>query len=152
MVTSPKSIMIFLLVLFLSAIGCCMVNFGQLLRGQPHSFDFNLRVFSIFDQTFIGSLVTRLAPKSNPSALQGMKGYWPIFKLFYSGIEIPLISPLIINNRAITNFIEKGNFFNIVFALQYTPIVNGKELASASQYRTSNRLKKLVLSANNKVN
>ena len=81
-----------------------------------------------------------------------MKGYWPIFKIFYSGIEIPLISPIIINNRAITNFIEKGNFFNIVFALQYTPIVNGKELASASQYRTSNRLKKLVLSANNKVN
>ena len=109
--------MIFLLVLFYLLFGCCMVSFGQLLRGQPHSFDFNLRVFSIFDQTFIRSLVTRLAPKSNPSALQGMKGYWPIFKIFYSGIEIPLISPIIINNRAITNFIEKGNFFNILFLL-----------------------------------
>ena len=40
------------------------------------------------------------------------KTYWFIFKTFYSGTKIPLIPPIIIDNKVITNFTEKANVFN----------------------------------------
>ena len=34
----------------------------------------------------------------------------------------PLISPLVINDHLITDFLEKANYFNLYFAKQCTPI------------------------------
>ena len=42
--------------------GCPIANCGPLLRKQPHSFDVNHYVLSMFDLKVTGSLITRLGP------------------------------------------------------------------------------------------
>ena len=51
-----------------------------------------------------------------------------------------MIPPIIIDNKVITNFREKANFFNNSFASQCTPIVNDSIIPSTIMYRTENRL------------
>ena len=68
------------------------------------------------------------------------KAYWSILKTFYSGTKIHLIPPIIIDNKFITNFIEKTNVFNNFFASQCMSIVNDSILSFTSMYRTENRL------------
>ena len=72
--------------------------------------------------------------------LTSSKIYWSILKTFYSGTKIPLIPPIIIDNRVITNFREKADFFNNFFASQCTPIVYDSILPSTNMYRTENKL------------
>ena len=59
---------------------------------------------------------------NNPAA--STKTNWTILKTFYSGKEIPLIPPLVINDQLITDFWEKANFFNLYFAKQCAPNEN----------------------------
>ena len=63
---------------------------------------------------------------NNPAA--SSKTYWTILKTFYSGKKIPLIPPLVINYQFITDFHEKGNYFNLYFARQCTPIENDNSI------------------------
>ena len=49
--------------------------------------------------------------------LTSSKACWSMLKTFYSGTKIPLIPPIIIDNKVITNFREKANVFNNFFAL-----------------------------------
>ena len=44
--------------------------------------------------------------------LTSSKACWSMLKTFYSGTKIPLIPPIIIDNKVITNFTEKANVFN----------------------------------------
>ena len=44
------------------------------------------------------------------------KSYWSILKTLYNGKKIPLIPPILISNKLISNFIEKANHFNAFFA------------------------------------
>ena len=81
----------------------------------------------------------QLSKKLN-DPLTTSKTYWSIFKTFYSGTKIPLIPPIIIDNKVIRNFREKANVFNIFFALQCMAIVNDSILPSTIIYRTENRL------------
>ena len=48
---------------------------------------------------------------NNPAT--SAKTYWTILKTFYSGKKRPLISPLVINDHLITDFLEKANYFNL---------------------------------------
>ena len=43
------------------------------------------------------------------------KMYWPIIKSCYNGRKIPIIPPLSVNGKIITNFKEKANLFNKCF-------------------------------------
>ena len=61
-------------------------------------------------------------PKTSP------KTYWAILKTFYNGKKIPLIPPLLINDKLESDFRKKPNHFNEVFVSKCTPLNNGSTL------------------------
>ena len=83
--------------------------------------------------------------KKRNDPLTSSKTYWSILKTFYGGTKIPLIPPIIINNKVIKNFREKTNVFNNFFAMQYMPNVNDSILPSTIMYRTEKGFQQLVL-------
>ena len=60
------------------------------------------------------------------------KAYWSTLKTLYNGNKIPLIPPILVNNKLISNFREKANYFNDFFASQCTPISNCCALPNSS--------------------
>ena len=56
------------------------------------------------------------------------KSYWSMLKTLFDGKKIPLIPPILTNNKLISNFKEKANDFNAFFASQYTPISDNSML------------------------
>ena len=60
------------------------------------------------------------------------KAYWSILKTLYNGNKIPLISPILVNNKLISNFKEKANHFNAFIASQCTPVSNDSALLSTT--------------------
>ena len=62
------------------------------------------------------------------------KSYWSILKTTHNGKEIPLIPPILINNKLISNFKEKANHFNAFFASQCTPVSNNSTLPLVTTY------------------
>ena len=56
------------------------------------------------------------------------KTYWSILKTFYNGKKIPVIPPLLINNKLVSNFKTKANHFNIFFASHCTPLDNNSKI------------------------
>ena len=56
------------------------------------------------------------------------KSYWSILKTLYNGKKIPLIPPILISNKLVSNFKEKANHFNAFFASQCTPVPNNSTL------------------------
>ena len=57
-----------------------------------------------------------------------LKSYWSILKILYNGKKIPLIHPILINNKLISNIKEKANHFNAFFTSQCTPVSNNSTL------------------------
>ena len=49
------------------------------------------------------------------------KTYWSILKSFYNNSKIPLIPPLLVNNKTVSDFTEKANLFNEYYSM-YTLI------------------------------
>ena len=41
------------------------------------------------------------------------KTYWSILKTFYDGRKIPIITPLVINDKLQTDFKKKAHHFNV---------------------------------------
>ena len=68
------------------------------------------------------------------------KTYWSILKFFYNDSKIPLIPPLLVNNKIVSDFTEKANLFNDFFATQCTPLSNNSVLPSAISFKTQSRL------------
>ena len=60
------------------------------------------------------------------------KAYWSILKTLYNGKKIPLIPPILLYNKLISNFNEKTNHFNAFFASQCTPVSNDSALPSTT--------------------
>ena len=60
------------------------------------------------------------------------KAYWSILKTPYNGKNIPLIPPILVYNKLISNFQEKANYFNEFFASQCTPISDDSVLPNTS--------------------
>ena len=71
------------------------------------------------------------------------KTYWSILKSFYKSTNVPLIPPLLVNNKTVSDFTEKANLFSDFFASQYTPISNNSVLPSRKSFKTDKRLYKL---------
>ena len=61
-------------------------------------------------------------PKTSP------KTCWAIVKTFYNGKKIPLIPPLLVNDKLECDFGLKANHFNEFFASNCTPLNNGSTL------------------------
>ena len=80
-------------------------------------------------------LSTKLA---NPST--SSKCYWSILKIFVNGKKIPIISPVLVNDKFVTNFLEKANLFNEFFSKQCQPLQNNSTLPKSNTYHTENRL------------
>ena len=59
------------------------------------------------------------------------KIYWSVLKSFYNDSKKPLIPPLLVNNKIVSDFTEKANLFNDFFATQCTPLSNNSVLPSA---------------------
>ena len=65
---------------------------------------------------------------SNPNT--STKTYWSILKSFYNDTKVPLILPLLVNNKIVSDFTKKANLFNNFFATQCTPLTNSSVLPS----------------------
>ena len=70
------------------------------------------QVVSHGKQEYYNNIALKL---SNPK--RGAKTYWSILKTFYNGKKIPVIPPLLVNNKLVSNFKTKANHFNIFFLL-----------------------------------
>ena len=68
-----------------------------------------------------------LAKRLNNPLLQA-KTYWSTLKTFYNNKKIPIIPPLLIDDKFVTDIQTKPNIFNKFFADQCTPLKNGSVL------------------------
>ena len=75
---------------------------------------------------------------SNPNT--SAKTYWSILKSFYNDTKFSLVPPLLVNNKIAYDFTKKANFFNDLFATQYTPLTNSSVLPSTIFFKTHSRL------------
>ena len=74
-------------------------------------------------EQYYDSLAKKLnKPKTSP------KTYWALMKTYYNGKKIPLIPPLLVNDKLECDFGKKANHFNEFFALKCTPLNNGSTL------------------------
>ena len=94
-----------------------------------------LELISVRKEEYYNNLSKKLNDP-NTSA----KTYWSILKSFYKGNRGLLIPPLLVNNKILSDFIEKANLFNDFFASQCTPISNSSILPSRHIFKTNKRL------------
>ena len=85
--------------------------------------------------------------KLNNPLLQA-KNYWSILKTFYNDKKIPLIPPLLVNNKFITDIKTKANIFNKFFAEQCTSLKNDSVLPINQMFLTQSRLGTLDFNEN----
>ena len=74
-----------------------------------------------------------------------VKAYWSIRKTFFNGRKIPVIPPLLINGKLVSNFKGKANRVNKFFSRQCTPFNNGSECPSQLIFVTNERLSSIAL-------
>ena len=77
-------------------------------------------------------LATKLV---NPST--SVKTYWSIFKTFANGRNVPVITPLLINNELISNSKIKANCFNSFFNQQCTAISTDSSISFSVNLATN---------------
>ena len=83
-----------------------------------------------------------LAKRLNNPLLQA-KAYWSILKTFYNDKKIPLIPPLLVDNKHVTDIKTKANIFNEYFAEQCTLLKNSSVLPINQTFLTQSRLTSL---------
>ena len=82
--------------------------------------------------------------KLNNPLLQA-KTYWSILKTFYNDKKVPLIPPLLIDNKFVTDIKTKANIFNKFFADQCTLLKNNSMLPTNQMFLTQARLQSFDL-------
>ena len=75
----------------------------------------------------------------NLTSLQA-KTYWSILKTFYNDKKIPIIPPLLIDDKFVTDIQTKANIFNKFFPDQCTPLKNGSVLPKNQIFLTQSRI------------
>ena len=88
------------------------------------------------------NLYYNLAEKLNNPLLQA-KTYWSVLKTFYKNKKIPLIPPLLIDDKFVTDIQAKSNIFNKFFADQCTPLKNNSMLPTNQLFMTQATLRSL---------
>ena len=74
-------------------------------------------------EKYIRQLSQKLSdPSTDP------KRYWKIINLFVNNKKTPMMPPLLVNDKVISNFFEKANLSNKCFASQCTPLENNSSL------------------------
>ena len=68
------------------------------------------------------------------------KTYWFVIKSCCKGRRIPIIPPLSVNGKIITDFNEKANLFNKYFSSQCNPLPNDSKLPENQTYITETKL------------
>ena len=68
------------------------------------------------------------------------KTYWSILKSFYNDRKVPLIPPLLIDDKFVTDIQTKTNIFNKLFADQFQPLKNASDLPTNQIFLTQSRL------------
>ena len=61
-------------------------------------------------------------------------------KRFFNGKKVPIIPPLLINNKLESDFKIKANYFNSFFASKCTPLINNSTIPNSLNYVSSARL------------
>ena len=82
--------------------------------------------------------------KLNNPLLQA-KTYWSILKTFYNDKKVPLIPPLLKDNKFVTDIKTKANIFNKFFADQCTLLKNNSMLPTNQMFLTQARLQSFDL-------
>ena len=72
-------------------------------------------------------------PQSSP------KTFWKILKTFYIGNKLPLIPPIIVNDKLVSSYEEKANHFNKFFAFQCAHIDNDSQIPDSAVFKTEAR-------------
>ena len=93
----------------------------------------------------------RLADKLNDPKT-APKTYRAIFKTFANDSKIPLIPPLLVENKLVTEFLDKANLFNNFFAKQCTPISNDSTVPVNINFKTREKLSSLDFCVNDILN
>ena len=83
-----------------------------------------------------------LGKKLNNPLVQA-KTYWSILKTFYNGKKIPLIPPLLVNDKFVTDMETKADIFNKFFAEQCTHLKNDSKIPINQIFLTQSRLSSL---------
>ena len=81
----------------------------------------------------------RLANKLNDPKTYP-KTYWFILKTFVNASKIPLVPPLLVENKLVTDFFDKANVFYNFFAKQCTPIFNNSKIPVNIDFETREKL------------
>ena len=71
------------------------------------------------------------------------KTYWSILKTFYNGKKVPLIPPLVINNKLESDFKRKADHFNNFFASKCTLLKNDSVLPTLPEHEPEARFSKI---------
>ena len=71
----------------------------------------------------------------NPST--SAKTYWPILKILANSKKVPVISPLLINNKFASGFKTKANYFSRFFNQQCTTISTDSSIPSSVNLATN---------------
>ena len=69
-------------------------------------------------------------PQSSP------KTFWKILKTFYNGNKIPLILPIIVNNKLVPDYEERANHLKKIIASQCTLIDNDSQIPRTQFFST----------------
>ena len=75
---------------------------------------------------------------NNPNT--SAKTYWSILKSFYNDTKVPLIPPLLVNNKIASDFTKKANLFNDFLATQCTTLTNSSVLPSTTSQSRLNSI------------
>ena len=76
------------------------------------------------------------------------KTFWKILKIFCNRNKIPVIPPIIVNDKLISDYEEKSTHFNKFFVSQYTPIANDSQIPDSVVFNTEARLSSITCEDN----
>ena len=104
--------------------------------------ELNLELSSIISQRK-DNYYLQLAKKLNDPETNA-KTYWSVLKTFFNGRKIPVIPPLLIDGKIVSDFKVKANKFNEFFSRQHTPHNNGSKCPEHPYFITNERLSTVV--------
>ena len=85
--------------------------------------------------------IMKILVKKLNNPLVHAKTYWSILKTFYKGKKTPLIPPLLVNDKFVTDMKTKADIFNKFFAEECTPLKSDSKIPINQIFLTQSRLR-----------